>query len=517
MMGTALLVSAAGAWLVAGSSSGRSTSVQGANTAVNAGAADPLDIGAHNSPALVRSPVDGAQLAVADRVDSPAFSCGVHLSSDAGATWRTIGVPIPDGEEPKCYAADAAFGADGTLYVSYVTLRGVGNVPNALWLATVGDDGLSAPVRVSGPLAFQARLATDPVDPSRLHLVWLQAEGTATLAFASVGNPIVAARSDDGGRTWTAAVRVSDASRLRVVAPSPVVGAGGELLVLHLDLGDDRLDYNGGHEGRGGEPYRGSWQLVLARSADATAWTEVVVEDHVVPTERIVAFLPPSPSLAVDHTARNLYAAFADGGLGDADVRIWRSHDGGATWKASTRVNDTPPGDATAQYLPKVSVARNGRVDVVYYDRRRDQANVMNEVSFQSSFDRGRTFTRRAQLSDRSFSSRVGFGNDRDLPDLGSRLGLVSTDAAALAVWSDTRLGTEDSRKQDLRAAVVTVAPGKDGPQAITGGLRSVAGLALIAGTVVLVRRPRRSEDDDGVAPRADIADTTPELARALR
>jgi len=74
-------------------------------------------------------------------------------------------------------------------------------------------------------------------------------------------------------------------------------------------------------------------------------------------------------------------------------------------------VNDTEERDRTSQYMPKLSVAPNGRLDVLYYDRRADRRrNVMNEVSMQSSFDAGDSFGPRLRLSSRGFDSRIGFG-----------------------------------------------------------------------------------------------------------
>lgn len=42
------------------------------------------------------------------------------------------------------------------------------------------------------------------------------------------------------------------------------------------------------------------------------------------------------------------------------------------------------------------------------------------------------------------------------MPDLGSRLGLISMERRALAVWTDTRAGTQASHKQDIVRAVVS-------------------------------------------------------------
>ncbi|MDQ6848682.1 MAG: hypothetical protein M3070_01585, partial [Actinomycetota bacterium] len=65
------------------------------------------------------------------------------------------------------------------------------------------------------------------------------------------------------------------------------------------------------------------------------------------------------------------------------------------------------------------------------------------------------SFGGRVLLSARPFDSRVGSGSERGMPDLGNRLGLVSDDSRALAVWSDTRAGTVDSNKQDIAGALV--------------------------------------------------------------
>ncbi len=486
---TALVATGVGLFLVGSSLPTASAGVAGTARPVNAGAADPLDITAHNSPSLVRNPSDPANLVVVDRIDTPRFSCALHVSTDGGATWAEIAIPFPGGEElpARCFAPDVAFGPDATLYLSFVTLEGPGNRPHAVWLTTSSDGGrtLSTPSRVAGAFAFGVRVVADPSQPARVYLTWLQSETTATLAFPDPGNPLVVTRSDDGGATWSEPQQASPPSRTRVVAPSLAAGRDGRLFLLYLDLGDDSLDYHGAHEGRGGPPYRGSWSLVLARSTDGGAtWSETTVEDAVVPTERFIVFFPPTPSLAIDPQDDRVYAAFQDGRLGDTDVWLWTSEDGGVTFASPTRVNDTPGRDGTAQYRPKLDIAPSGRLDIVYYDRRSDPNDLFNEVSLQSSDDHGSTFGPRLRLSDRSFDSRIGSGSERNLPDLGSRLGLVSSDERTVAVWTDTRGGTEVSNKQDLAVAAVafTVDSRLRAPLRSGGAILAVgASVALIA------------------------------------
>jgi hypothetical protein len=436
----------------------REARVRGPDAPINVGAGKSGDISAQNSPTLARSPVQPAKLAVSSRIDTPFFSCRLHVSSSGGKRWSVTPIPAPKGEEAKCFAPDVAFAADGTLYFSFVTLKGRGNVPNAVWISTSRDGGrtLSKPVKVLGKLAFQVRLAADPVRPDRVYMTWLQGRDVASLRFTGTGNPIKSIRSDDGGDSWSRPQTVSSSSRQRVVAPSPVVGPKGELYVLYVDMGGDTLDYSGEHRGRGGPPYRGTFELVLARSLDkGRTWRESVVDKRVRPISRFVVFIPPFPSVAVGRDGR-VYAAFQDQRFGDPDVLLWSLSRGASDWRGPTRVNDTKKRDRTSQYLPKLSVAPNGRLDVLYYDRRADRArNVMNQVSLQSSLDAGRTFGPRLRLSSRAFDSRIGFGAKEGLPDLGSRLGLLSDNRRALGVWTDTRAGTPTTQKQDIASESV--------------------------------------------------------------
>ena len=477
----ALLIGAV-ALLLAGWLTGRDRGVRldGQDLPVNEGADDLGDITAHNSPTVVVNPRDPRNIVVTSRIDSPDFSCAVHASFDGGRRWSRTRVPVPRGGR-VCFAPDAAFSPDGTLHVSYVTLQGAGNRPKAAWLASSRDGGrtLGRPRRIAGPLAFQLRIAADPRDSGRVYATWLQARDVGLLKFTGPGNPLLASRSDDGGVTWARPVRVSSPARGRALAPSPAIGRNGELYVLFLDLGDDRLDYEGGHRGDGGPPYEGRFSLVLARSLDRGAtWQESVVDDRVVPTRRFVAFLPPFPSLAVDRESGRLYVAFEDARGGTPDALLWTLAPGSGRWSEPVRVNDTPLRDRTWQYLPKVAVAPGGRVDVVYYDRR-DGGAVRNEVSLQSSGDGGETFGARLSLASRSSDARIGAGAERGLPDLGSRLGLASDDRGARAVWTDTRAGTDASHKQDLRTARI------DAEASTAGGDRRVG--LLVMGIILLL------------------------------
>jgi len=488
MLSPGLLVIGLGLLLVASTLGGGTLRQSRPVVPVNAGAVDGTDPRAHNSPAVARNPKNRANLVVANRVDSPRYSCALHVTLDGGGSWEERAIPFPGGEElpARCFAPDVVFDVDGTMYLSFVTLKGEGNSPNAVWTTASTDGGrtMTTPTRALGPLAFQVRLLADANRPGNLHLTWLQADAVAFVAFPNPANPVRSMRSTDGGITWSEPRDVSSSKRRRVVAPSPAQGRDNELFVLFLELLDDRLDYQGAHEWKGGAPYDGPWRLVLARSVDrGQTWQEATVEERLVPTQRMLVFLAPAPSLAVDRERGRVFVAYQDGRTGDADVLLWTSTNWGVTFTAPRRVNDTARRDGTSQYLPKLAVAPSGRLDVVYYDRRKDPKDLMNEVSLQSSSDGGSSFGARMLLSSTAFDSRVGFGGRRGMPDLGSRLGLVSGDDDIFALWTDTRRGVPDDVRQDVAVAVVDVTQ----PSSMHGLVRFAGALALAGGLGALV------------------------------
>jgi len=108
---------------------GSRVGLSGPDVPLNPGSREQADINANNSPTLAQNPRRPENLALVNRIDTPAYSGALQVSRDRGAHRSRTAVPIPPGEEPKCYAPNVTFAADGTLHMSYVTLRGTGNRP----------------------------------------------------------------------------------------------------------------------------------------------------------------------------------------------------------------------------------------------------------------------------------------------------------------------------------------------------------------------------------------------------
>lgn len=405
---------------------------------------DPQSLDAHNSPTIAQNPRDPASLVVANKIDRPLFNAAVHVSPDGGGTWSSVSFPTPAGED-RPYAPDLAWAPDGTLYMSFVTLRGSGNNPGAVWITSSDDAGetWTTPRRILGSYAFQVRMSVDHQDGD-LFLTWLQASDDAvgTLSFVGTGLPIMASRSTDGGATWSTPVRVNSPERERVGAAVSATSDNGELYVLYVDFKDDRFDW----ENLEGDVYAGTFELVLARGNDSgTEFTESIVEAQVVPYERFLVYLPKFPSLVVAPEG-DIYVSWADGRNGDADVFLRSSGDGGVSWSPPVVVGDES--GAEDQELPQVGVGPDGRVDVAYLSRGRSPRR-RTAVFFATSADSGGTW-REVELTSERFRGDLGPEGAPGEVDQGTQIGLVSAADRAVAVWTDARRGSPVTGRLDI-------------------------------------------------------------------
>lgn len=403
-------------------------------------------IQAATSPVVAVNPKKPRNYVMGYRIERPDFSCAVAVSEDSGASWSPADLPLPPGTE-RCYTTSLSFADDGTLHLAFVTLAGPGNVPTGAWLTTSSNGGrtFGAAKQVLNEEKFMVRVAVDSsASPPRVYLTWVEPAGTGLLQM-SRPSPVKVAVSTDGGSTFGEPVTASDPDRERTGAPVPSVGRNGALHLLYVDYEKDVFDY----ENQPGT-YDGTFTLLLATSTDGgKTFSQTVVDDDVVPPEPFLVFTPQFPSLAVDTQSDSMYATWSDGRAGEAAALLSASRDGGRTWESPVRVDD---GDGDA-LLPQVSVAPDERVDIAYANV--DEAGA-TQIHFTASSDGGRTFGPIQPLNtpfSRTFlprSPREGSG-----PDLGSTLGLVSTESGAYVAWPDTRRGSRETLRADIVGASV--------------------------------------------------------------
>lgn len=426
-------------------------------------------VDANNSPTIAVDPTDPDHVVIVNRVDRPDYGAVANVSRDGGVTWDTTPLPLPDGLD-RPFAPDAGFDGGGTLYVTYSHLVGTGNVPDGLWLTTMGDDDtFSPPVSIGGPLAFQPRLATGPV--GTLHVTYLQATSVGLFKLTGPADVLMIS-SKDGGTTFGDPVRVNASSTDRVGAAVPVVDAGGDIVITYIDFGDDLVDF----QAMAGPVHDGVFTLHAARfsgSDSSYAGDSVIAE--LTPSERFLVFLPDFPSVATSPDGV-VAVAWTDGTATGEVARVSRSADGGATWAKPELLSavDVPAG--TDQYSPAIAFAADGRLDGLHLDRAIDPAeNALTNavVTLESSSG----FTR-LTITDTPFDARWGpRAQPFHDPDLGTRISAESIGDDVLVAWTDTRLGDPIIWRQDIRAARIAV------EDEVPWG--TVAAISILSGAVI--------------------------------
>ncbi|MDQ4134064.1 MAG: glycoside hydrolase [Actinomycetota bacterium] len=464
---------------------------------------------ANNSPSLAADPADDRFVVIANRLDAPDFSCALQVSGEGGRSWLTA-YPVPKRPEgvEKCYAPEVAFDADGALQYLFVGLAGPGNEPVGAYLTSSTDRGRtwSEPRQVLPQYSFGVRMAIDRStgDKGRMHLVWIRASDPPSGGFAPPPNPIMTAYSDDGGATFSPPVQISGDIQ-RAAGPALVLGPDSAVHVAYYDLQDDVIDY----QGLEGNVWEDTWSLVVASSTDGGRrfGPGVVVDDQIRPHERVMLIFTMAPPALVAGGDGRVCAAWTDARHGDADAVLRCSTDGGARWGELHRLNDDPVGNGRTQYLPRLSVAPDGRLDAVFYDRRDDEDDILNNVSYTFSTDGGESFTANRRLTRDPSTSLIGqeylVASAKDMVEFGSRIGVLSKGDEVVAAWTDTRNSNPLSTGQDIFATVVELeTSGQPLWARVAGGLLAVAGLAALAFAVV---RGRRSG-----APKAGDAPVSP-------
>jgi len=184
------------------------------------------------------------------------------------------------------------------------------------------------------------------------------------------------------------------------------------------------------------------------------------------------------------------------------------STDGGKSWSERKKVTDDRDADLRGQYFPNLSVAPNGRLDVVWWDTRDDPGTRANDMYYAYSDDDGRTWSKNQRVTDRSVDRRLGVWGANY--DINSAPSVASTNAYALFGWDDTRntegVYSEDVRKEfggglsDMYTAVaqfeVVGAANNDTAKIV---LAAVVGLVLVG--LVLLGVALAAKRRDGLPP----------------
>jgi hypothetical protein len=121
------------------------------------------------------------------------------------------------------------------------------------------------------------------------------------------------------------------------------------------------------------------------------------------------------------------------------DVMFARSTNGGVNWSAPIRINDDP-GTSAYQWFGTMSVAPNGRIDVVWLDTRDNPGTYLSALYFSYSTNGGVNWSQNQRLSD-FFNPHVGWPNQNKMGDY---FDMQSDITGAHLAWAATFNGEQD-------------------------------------------------------------------------
>ena len=141
--------------------------------------------------------------------------------------------------------------------------------------------------------------------------------------------------------------------------------------------------------------------------------------------------------------AGNVYVAASVGRFSNSDpgdVMFARSTDGGLTFEPPVRIN-TDTGTSAYQWFGTMSVAPNGRIDIIWLDTRDAPSGTFDSVLYYSfSEDQGTTWSENTPLSV-PFNPNIGYPQQ---DKMGDYFDMVSDNEAAHLAWTNTINGGQD-------------------------------------------------------------------------
>jgi ELWxxDGT repeat protein len=387
------------------------------------------------------------------------------VSFDGGDTWRQVVIPgitlVSGGTYQRAGDNWLSFSPNGDLYeitlAANVTQAGkLVLKENAVLVSKSTDGGLTwgnpIPVVQDGSsVRFDDKdsVTADPTNSNFVYAVWDRVNN-----FQSYTQGVTQfARSTDGGRTW-------EAPRAIFTSPQEEANIGHQILVRPdgtlIDLFTEVNPHGHGP----------ALQLMALRSTDkGLTWGAPV------PAAQLLLAGTTDPDTgqaaddgeilahyAVDPNNGNLYAVWADGRFSSFQynsIAFTMSTDGGLSWSAPIRVNQTPdsiPAANRQAFLPSVAVATDGTVAVTYYDFRNNTsaAGVPTDYWMVHADPRD-GLTNPASWHDENRLTNVSFDYEQAAPRfggapfLGDYEGLAAAGTSFFAVWTQPQGSDRDS------------------------------------------------------------------------
>ena len=379
---------------------------------------------AANEPSIAVDPNDHNKMVIGWRqfntISSNFRQAGYGYTTDNGLTWTFPGVI-----QPGIFRSDPVLdaGIDGNFYYNSLT-----NDPDyyckVFKSSTGGSSWNGGTDAQGGDKQWMTIDNTNGIGSGQLYAFWT--------SYYSVCYPGFFTRSTDNGASFEDCTAIPNEPFWGTLA----VGPNGEL-------------YAGGTDGY-------SYDFLVAKSVNAQDPNQTVtwITYTVVSLDGSITYgIGPNPDglggqtwIAVDTSNGpyhgNVYLLCSvqrNSNSDPLDVMFARSTNGGVNWSSPVKVNDDP-GTSAYQWFGTMSVAPNGRIDVVWLDTRDHAGTNLSALYYSNSTNGGATWSQNERLSD-YFDPHVGWPQQNKMGDYFT---MISDSNGARLAWAATFNNEED-------------------------------------------------------------------------
>ena len=354
---------------------------------------------AANEPSIAVDPTNGNKITIGwrqfDSIQSDFREAGWAYTSDGGIHWT-----FPGTLENNLFRSDPVLNCDETGKFFYLSLRSdqaqsffCDDVWNSI---NGGQSWMQGGPGHGGDKEWFTIDKTNGVGHGFQYQFW-------TGFFACDSGQF--SRSTDGGLTWMTPINLPSSAQTGALD----VDTNGNLFVA-------------GTVGGGFRCLRSSNAQIGGQTPTFDRNTTVNLGGSLVQGGINGIGLCGQTFVAVDRSGsasnNNVYmlASVEPSGRSTTDVMFARSTDDGLTFSAPHRINDDVNFQSKWHWLGTLSVAPNGRIDVVWYDTRNATNNIDSQLFYSYSTDAGVTWAPNIAVST-PFNPQAGFPNNQKIGD----------------------------------------------------------------------------------------------------
>jgi hypothetical protein len=378
---------------------------------------------AANEPSICVNPVNGNKMSIGwrqfDHVSSNFRQAGYAYTTNGGRTWIAPGVL-----ERNVFRSDPVLNSDSAGYFLYLSL--LQNFFDDLWRSLNGGQSWTNIAPADGGDKQWFTIDTTNSIGHEFHYQSWSIDGN------NFGGRQFS-RSTNHGFTWMDPINIPNSPAWGTLD----VNSNGNLFIGGVNLSTNRIWCV-----RSTNAKNGGVVPTFDQSTAVNLGGNIVFGEPINP-EGLVGQV----FLAVDRsgtsTNNNIYMLASvqpTGFTNGSDVMFVRSTDGVQTFSPPRRINNDPINHAKWHWFGALSVAPNGRIDVVWFDTRNATNNTTSQLFYSYSADEGHSWSPNVAVSN-LFNPFAGYPNQEKIGDY---ITTVSDNASANVAYAATFSGEEN-------------------------------------------------------------------------